>query len=106
MYIYFKYLSLIFLCIISACNRPLEVDNSSDNLPPAVPINVRIFESFDGEIGIEWDNNSELDLRGYNIYRRTDSTKYKLIKFTTDDYLIDDSLNYNTTYFYEITAIK
>ncbi|MFZ0453535.1 MAG: hypothetical protein WCE54_11790 [Ignavibacteriaceae bacterium] len=102
----FKYLFLLLLVITQACTRPIEINNSDNNIPPAVPINVGIFESFDGEIGIEWQGNSEPDLYGYNIYRRTDSTNYKLIKFTADNYIIDDSLNYNTTYFYEITAVN
>ncbi len=97
---------MISLILMPACSRPLDVNNSYDDIPPVVPVNVRIFESFDGKIGIEWQSNSELNLNGYNIYRRTDSTNYKLIRFTTDNYLIDDSLNYNTTYFYEITAVN
>ena len=106
MYKIFKYLFLLLLLITPACNRPIEINNSDNNIPPAVPSNVSIFESFDGEIGIEWQDNSEPDLRGYNVYRRTDSTNYKLIKFTTDNYIIDDSLSYNKTYFYEITALN
>ena len=106
MYKFCKYFSLLLLLITSSCTRPIEINNSDNNIPPAVPTNVNIFESFDGEIGIEWQNNSELDLKGYNVYRRTDSTKYILIKFTSDNYIIDDSLNYNTTYYYEITAVN
>lgn len=106
MYKFYKYLSLLLIIITSACNRSIEINNSNDNIPPAVPVNVSIFESFDGEIGIEWQNNSDPNLKGYNIYRRTDSTNYILIKFTTDNYIIDDSLNYNTTYFYEIKAVN
>lgn len=106
MYKFYQYLSLLLIIITSACNRSIEINNSNDNIPPAVPVNVSIFESFDGEIGIEWQNNSDPNLKGYNIYRRTDSTNYILIKFTTDNYIIDDSLNYNTTYFYEIKAVN
>lgn len=102
----FKYLFLLLLIITPACTRPVEINNADSSIPPAVPVNVKIFESFDGEIGVEWQDNSESDLLGYNVYRRTDSTNYKLLKFTTDDYIIDDSLNYYTKYFYEITAVN
>ena len=94
------------LIITSGCTRPIEINNTDSNIPPAVPTNVSVFESFDGEIGIEWQNNPEPDLRGYNVYRKTDSTNFKLIKFTSDNYIIDDSLDYNTTYIYEITAVN
>ena len=103
---FFKYFLFLLLIIIPACTRPIEINNSDNNIPPAVPTNVSIFESFDGEIGIEWQDNPEPDLKGYNVYRRTDTTNYKLFRFTTDNYIIDDSLNYNTTYFYEITAVN
>ncbi len=106
MYKFFKYLSLLLLVVVQACTRPVEINNSDNNIPPAVPTNVSIFESFDGEIGIEWQDNAESDLKGFNIFRRTDSTNYKLIKFTNNNYIIDDSLNYNTTYFYEISAVN
>ena len=96
--------SILLLSLIS-CNRPVEIDNSNDYIPPTVPTNVNIYYAFDGEIGIEWDSNPELDLNGYNVYRKTDSTSYKLISFTTDNYYVDDSLDYNTIYYYEITAV-
>ena len=106
MNIYYKYLSFLLIIITSACSRPIEINNSDNNLTPAVPVNVSIFESFDGEIGIEWQGNTDPDLKGYNVYRRTDSTNFAFLKFTADNYIIDDSLNYNTTYYYIIKAVN
>ena len=90
---------------VSSCKRPVELTSSSNGIPPATPADVTIYAAYDGEIGIEWQGNSEPDLKGYNIYRKTDSTNYKIIDFTSDNYFIDDSLDYNTTYYYEITAV-
>ena len=95
----------LFITLFYSCNRPIDIINTNDNIPPAVPSDVRISYAADGEIEIDWQNNSELDLSGYYIYRRTDSTNYQLIDFTTDDYIVDDSLNYNTIYYYHITAV-
>ena len=96
---------ILLSTILSSCNRPLEISSSNDNIPPATPMDVAIYAAYDGEIGIEWQSNSEPDLKGYNVYRKTDSTNYKVIDFTNDNYFIDDSLDYNTTYYYKISAV-
>ncbi len=94
-------LSIIFI----SCERPTEV-SADDGLPPAVPVGLRFYSATDGEIIIEWNRNFEKDLRGYNVYRRNgNENDFTLIDFTNNDYYIDDSLDYNTVYFYKISAV-
>ncbi len=100
-----KIISLIFFALFFGCERPTDLSNNDDGIPPAVPSGLRIYYASDGEIGIEWRHNSEPDTKGYNVFRRTDSTDYKFLGFTSSDYYIDDSLEYSTTYYYCITAI-
>ena len=47
----------------------------------------------------------ESDLKGYNIYRKTNSTDYVFLTFTANSYWFDDSLSYTEKYFYKISAI-
>jgi fibronectin type 3 domain-containing protein len=75
-------------------------------IPPAVPTGLRVFYASDGEIVIEWRGNSEPDVKGYNIYRRTDSTESVQVAYVKDDFFFDDSLSYDTTYYYKITAVN
>ena len=96
---------LTSLLLNSACERSTEtIDNPG--IPPAVPIGLRVYYASDGEVTIDWQSNSENDVTGYNIYRRTDSTESTKIAYTSDSYYFDDSLSYNVTYHYKITAVS
>lgn len=96
---------LILLLLFFGCNRPLDNTQSDTGVPPAVPVGLQVAYATDGTVAIYWQNNSEATLQGYNIYRSTDSINFSLINFTNNNYYIDDSLNYNTTYYYRTTAI-
>src|SRR4030066_425336 len=103
----FKIISVIFLLsiIFCGCDRKTEfVDDPG--IPPAVPVGLRIYYASDGEIGIDWNSNSEPDVKGYNIYRRTEFTEPVKVAFINDNYFFDDSLEYDTTYYYKITAVN
>jgi hypothetical protein len=74
-------------------------------IPPSVPAGLRIFYASDGEIIIEWRSNIEAEVEGYNIYRRTEFTESEKTAFINDNFFFDDSLEYDTTYYYKITAV-
>jgi hypothetical protein len=96
---------LTSLLLNSACERSTETIDDP-GIPPAVPIGLRVYYASDGEVTIDWQSNSENDVTGYNIYRRTDSTESTKIAYTSDSYYLDDSLSYNVTYHYKITAVS
>ncbi len=93
------------ILLISGCERNAPTQITGDGLPPAVPTNVKIYSAYDGEIEIVWHANVEIDLKGYNIYRSTDSTNFRLIDFSDQNYYLDDSLSYDEKYFYRVTAL-
>lgn len=101
---YFFIIIILSLSVIS-CERLTETSVSDDGIPPAVPVGLRIVFSYDGEVGLEWNANNEADIRGYNVYRRENKTASILIAFTSDNYFFDDSLNYNSQYYYKISAV-
>lgn len=90
---------------IISCERPTESSAADDGLPPAVPVGLRIVFDYDGEVVLEWDTNNETDIHGYNIYRRENKTASILIAFTSDNYFFDDSLEYDSQYYYKISAV-
>ncbi len=96
---------LIILFSINSCNRQTNISGPPSSLPPAVPLGVRIYYASDGEITVEWQQNQDINLNGYNVYRKTDSTDFSLIFFTQNDYYFDDSLDYNTKYIYAISSV-
>ncbi len=99
----FLFLSVSIL--FTGCERDNPSDVTGDGLPPAVPTGVKIYSAYDGEIEIVWYANVEIDLKGYNIYRSTDSTNFHIIDFSDQNFYLDDSLNYTTKYFYRVTAV-
>ena len=98
-------LSIISSMIQIGCERPTDANQKDDGIPPAVPVGVQISYAADGEILVEWLSNSEIDLKGYNVYRKVDTTDYKFLTFTRNSYWFDDSLSYNEKYSYRISAI-
>jgi hypothetical protein len=102
-----KSISVIFFLsiILWTCDRTHETIEDP-GIPPAVPTGLRIFFSSDGEIIIDWRSNSEPDVKGYNVYRHTEFSDTTKIDFVNDNYFFDDSLEYDTTYYYKITAVN
>ena len=102
------FIILLFLStvvMLAGCERNNPSDVTGDGLPPAVPEGVKIYSAYDGEIVIVWNSNVEIDLKGYNVYRSTDSTNFDFIDFSDQNFYLDDSLDYTTKYYYRVTAI-
>ncbi len=97
-------IALIICCFYCGCERPTESGSGDDGIPPGVPEGLRVYNASDGEIIIEWHYSNEPDIKLYNIYRSTDSLNFSLIDSAFTDYYIDDSLDYDTLYWYKITA--
>jgi pectate lyase len=62
----------------------------------------------DGSVSLDWDDNTESDLAGYNIYRSTTSgsgySKLNGSLLNSSNYVDNDVTN-GTTYYYVVTAV-
>ncbi|MBY9005440.1 MAG: hypothetical protein KGD63_01650 [Candidatus Lokiarchaeota archaeon] len=80
-----------------------------DNESPATPTGLiaNVINSF--QIQLEWNENNEIDLANYNIYRSTISdftpNNSNQIAESTENQYIDLGLNAETTYYYKVSAI-
>lgn len=98
--------SLFSLMFLNNCDRETPSQPIDDGRPPAPPKNLFVYRAYDGEIGIEWNKNLELDISHYNIYRNLDPAgSFSKIDSTTNQYFIDRYLDYDSTYYYKITAV-
>ncbi len=72
----------------------------------AVPSNL-IATAGNASVSLDWDDNSEGTLAGYNVYRAVFSglsyTKLNTTPLTSSEYT-DDNLNNGSTYYYVVTA--
>ncbi|OKO97019.1 Phage protein [Geobacillus proteiniphilus] len=79
---------------------------ASDTTPPAVPTGLTVTGD-DGSASLDWNENTELDLRGYNVYQSTDNvnfTKITASPITTSKYTVTGLMN-GTTYYFAVTAV-
>ncbi len=99
-------LILLSIILINSCSRENPTQPVDDGLPPAIPQQLSVYSAIDGWIGIEWLPNSEPDIIKYNIYRSiNDTNNFNYLSSTSNSYFIDDTLNYDSTYYYCITAM-
>jgi fibronectin type 3 domain-containing protein/regulation of enolase protein 1 (concanavalin A-like superfamily) len=80
---------------------------SNDTTPPAAPANLVVTGSASG-VTLDWDNNAEADLAGYDVLRSTasDGTFTTLNTgglLTTSSY-VDTTAAEGVTYFYQVVA--
>ncbi len=84
-----------------------EDDATPTDPPPAAPTGLAGTPG-DKQASLDWNDNTEDDLDGYNIYRSTTSgsgyTQINGSLLETSDY-IDTGLSGNTTYYYVVTAV-
>jgi hypothetical protein len=99
---------LILAALINfGCGRELPTEDNTSDFPVSIPEGVRIYKAHDGEIGIEWIKFKETNLKGFNIYRSINNKiKFELYRFTPDNFFLDDSLEYDSTYNYKITSVS
>jgi len=72
--------------------------------PPARPLNIRT-TAWDDTVQIAWDENSDLDLAGYRLYRGKSAESLSLLSDvgTAASYL-DTNVTNDSAYFYAVTA--
>lgn len=104
---YIKYLILVIvLMFIAGCERIIDFDDSSSDLPPATPTGFAIYSATDGRVILRWDANNESNIAGYYIYRGINDSVfiYNIAVVSNRNYYYDDSLDYDQTYYYKIAA--
>jgi len=98
-------------CIINIYEFSALADNWLETIPdtmlPSVPADLRA-SAGDGTVWLDWDDNSDSDLSGYNIYRSTTSGgSYSQLNnqlLTNSDYT-DNGVTNGTMYYYVVTAV-
>ncbi|UCE39148.1 MAG: right-handed parallel beta-helix repeat-containing protein [Thermoplasmata archaeon] len=80
---------------------------TTDTVPPAAPKNVIVTPMPEGNaLNISWDQNTELDLDHYNLFRSTNNVSFQLRAMIPagKDYFLDTELADGVTYYYALSA--
>ncbi len=78
-----------------------------NNITPIVPSGLTVDGAFDGMVGISWDPDTESSISRYNIYRSFEpDLNFTLIGFTLNSYYEDIWLEYDSTYYYKVSAVN
>jgi len=85
-------------------------DTTPDETPPAAPTNLSATAISDSQIDLDWDDNTEPDLDGYNVYRDTApgvpvDLAYRIATGVATSEYSDTGLAAETTYYYVVTAV-
>lgn len=77
-----------------------------DTTPPLFPTGLAAVGG-DGSVDLNWDDNIESDLAGYNVYRSLDGSSFTLLNggLVPASTYTDSSVTNGTTYWYEVTAV-
>ncbi|MGD1041573.1 MAG: cellulase family glycosylhydrolase [Sedimentisphaerales bacterium] len=79
----------------------------TDTIPPAAPTGLTA-KAGDNYVSLNWNDNSEVDINGYNVYRSTISggtyTRLNGTLLSNSDYIDYTAVN-GTTYYYVVTAV-
>ncbi|MFC2041503.1 hypothetical protein ACFLTY_04200 [Chloroflexota bacterium] len=81
-----------------------EASDTAVDIAPAVPTGLTANQS-EFQVSLDWNDNIETDLEGYNIYRGLTSGNYTQIEtlWTSSNYT-DTGLTNGTAYYYAVTA--
>jgi hypothetical protein len=83
---------------------------NNDSAPPSAPITLTAVGG-DGQVVLDWADNSDSDLKNYNVYRSTsaavavnDTNQINVAALTASTYT-DSTATNGTTYYYVVTAV-
>lgn len=88
-----------------SCSRDTNIPTQTQSPLLIPPTNLTVFSAHDGEITILWSPINSYSLIGYNVYMGTDSRLLEFKGFTTNNYYYVDSLSYDFTYYFRVTAV-
>ncbi|MFZ1080528.1 MAG: hypothetical protein WAO19_01225 [Candidatus Kryptoniota bacterium] len=95
---------LIIVLIFPGCQKLSSIPTSEDNFIIVPPAGLAVYFAGDASILVYWGPVNAVGFSFYKVYFSTDSAKLNYIGETTDNSFFIDSLSYDSTYYFRITA--
>lgn len=95
----------VLLFVFSGCQKISSIPTSEDSFIIVPPTDLSVFVASDASIEIYWQPVSAVGFFYYNVYFGTSSKSLHLITETSYDFFFIDSLSYDSTYYFQVTAV-
>ena len=99
------FLCQFFVVVLTGCQKISSIPTSEDNFIIVPPTDLTIFEATDASIVFYWQQVSTVGFSYYNVYFGTNSKALHLTAEITDNSFSIDSLSYDSTYYFQVTAV-
>ena len=102
-------ISVVLLCAILTtiygCQKLSSVPTEEDNFIIIPPTNLQVLSAHDASILVSWNPLNTTGFSYYKVYFGTNRTSLHFAGETSDNYFFVDSLSYDSTYYFQITAV-
>ncbi|HUI31744.1 MAG TPA: hypothetical protein VLX91_16165 [Candidatus Acidoferrales bacterium] len=95
----------VFVSIFSGCQKLSSIPTANDNFIVVPPTDLLVVGAEDASILIYWQPVSAVGFSYYNIYFGTNTKRLHFILETSNNYFFIDSLSYDSTYYFQVTAV-
>ncbi len=103
----FNWKLLLLALMIFSCREKIIQPSGTSALPPPTPQMLKVISAYDGVVVIQWQTLNDLGISKYLIYRSINKpTGLALLDSTADNYYSDDSLYYDSTYYYAVASVN
>ncbi|TYQ12671.1 UNVERIFIED_CONTAM: Subtilisin-like serine proteases [Acetivibrio alkalicellulosi] len=95
----------IIECLSGKINFDYAYIQDNTNIEPSIPTGLEGSRT-DNTVELEWNHNPEVDLMGYNVWRRAaNENDYTMIAFVEDNQYKDTTIQ-SGTYYYALTSVN
>ncbi len=95
----------VFLLAVAGCQKLSSVPTAEDNFIIIPPTNLQVFSAHDASIVVQWNQLNAVGFSYYKVYFGTNKTSLNFAGETTNNYFFVDSLSYDSTYYFQVTAV-
>ncbi len=99
------YFFIFLLLFIWGCERSLNEDVANSEIP-LPPYDLSVYSANDGRVVFDWNSNNAEEVL-FKIYRSiNDTLNFSFLANVNQNYFVDDSLEYDSTYFYYLISVN
>jgi len=91
--------------LLSGCRNLSSIPTESDQFILVPPTGLFVFYDQDASVSLFWSQLTAAGFSYYNVYRGTSLTNQVIVAQTTDDVFYCDSLSYDSTYYFSVSAV-